>query len=150
MPLLQVLFPAMIGEGLPGDETRGVVWKITTALTLATLGGIASVLLFSPWLCGGRWGVRLCEPRVMSVLLVSILPLSLLRMAVLLQFARGRDWLPLWLAVPTLAYVFAVYSRDSTVDGMAMTFAEFAVVCFIFFMSMHLAAAARAKHHARV
>ncbi len=140
MPVLQILFPAMVGAKPLDQQSRKFVRKSGVAMAVITTAGVTAIGLLSGWLCGGRWGVKLCDPSLMYVLLVSVVPLSLLRVLVLLQFARRRDWFVLWLGVPTTAYLWAVASRGWNLETMAAGFSVFSAAAFTFFLCIHFGA----------
>src|SRR5204862_7404268 len=103
-PLLHMFLPSSLGQKSADPPSRRYRWKSTAALMIVIIVGVIGIRWSSNWLCGGRWGVTLCQPALMYVLLTAIVPLSLLRVLVLLQFARGRDWFPLWLSIPAAVY----------------------------------------------
>jgi len=140
LPFLQILFPAMMG-GKPSDpESRRVAVKSGIVMAVLASGGIVGIWLLSGSLCGGKWGVSLCDPSLLYPLLFSVLPLSLLRVLVLLQFARSRDWLVSWLILPTIVCLYAATAHRWNAYGMAIGFSVFSTASFVFFLCIHLAA----------
>jgi hypothetical protein len=70
------------------------------------------------------------------VLLLSALPLVLLRVLVSIQYARGRDMLMLWLALPSAAYLFIVANSARTIESLAQGFAVFSAGTCLFFLAI--------------
>jgi hypothetical protein len=73
-------------------------------------------------------------------MLFSVVPLSLLRVLVLLQFAKHRDWLASCLIVPTAAYLYAARSFHWNASAMAVAFSMFSVACLVFLYCVHFVA----------
>lgn len=140
MPLLQMLIPAMIGIDLSRRSFFLVVARIGGIILALSLAGCALVWLLSPQLCGGRWGLRLCEPPILGILLISVIPLSLLRTLVVIEFARGRELLLLWLAVPAVAYSLFIWVTSPTMKDLAVGFSAFSFIAFLFFAAVCLIA----------
>jgi hypothetical protein len=139
LPLAQILLPAMMATKSSNTDSRKFVFKSGAAMASVTTGGILGVALLSGFVCGGRWGVKLCDPSLLYVLLVSVVPLSVLRILVLFQFARHRDWLASWLVVPMLVYLYAVATSHWDARGLAVSFGLFSTASLVFFFLVHLA-----------
>jgi hypothetical protein len=131
LPLLQMLFSIMSGERSSRRELRRVASKTALLVLSMAVGGAGFVWLTSDWLCGGRWGLKLCQPLTMYVLLFSVVPLALIRVLLLVQFAHGRDWLGLWLAVPIGIYV--IVARAINLGSLAEGFTVFSYAALILF-----------------
>jgi hypothetical protein len=149
MPVLQMLFPMMLDEHLgraSGQDARDDAPKVmrrTGGLVVALAGlGAASVWLLSGLLCGG-WGIRLCSTPTLGILLLSVLPLAVLRFLVLFQLARGRDRLALWLFAPTAVYVAVALLAGRGIDTMAQQYVTFSVATAVLFAVICLAAGGR-------
>lgn len=141
MPVSQMLFAVMTGDHESDKVFRMVIRK--TIWVIGLMAGAASlgVWLFTPWLCGGSFGLKLCAPAPLHLLLLSAVALSLLRITVLLEFVRRRDWLILSLIVPASAYLlFAFYSRPA-VNILALQFTVFSTATLAFFTAVQWIAA---------
>ena len=134
MPLLQMLFPMLLSQQGSTRDFRVMLFKSVGVVAVLTALGTGLVWLASDWLCGGSWGLRNCQPGPLGVLLLSVIPLALLRILVLLQFTRGQDWLAIWLAVPTAAYVWLAWHSDRDIATVAWQFTGFAVVSLLFLL----------------
>ena len=97
-----------------------------------------AVFGFSGLLCGGSWGLRLCQPFPLEYLLVATVMLSVLRALALIQSARGRDWMALLLLVPAAVYLWIAESSNHTVETVATQFMVFSSVLLLYFGIMSL------------
>jgi O-antigen/teichoic acid export membrane protein len=132
-PLLQMLIPSMIG----GDPSKrpfvAVAGRIGGVILGLTASGSIFVWLLSDQLCGSRWGLKLCAPSLLDILLISVVPLSLLRTLVVIEFARGRELLLLWLIVPAIGYGLFVWQSAPTMSSLAVQFSLFSIAAALFF-----------------
>jgi O-antigen/teichoic acid export membrane protein len=146
LPLVQILFPGMMGStGSSSQEKSKFAFKSGLAMAVITTGGVVAIWLLSGFLCGGKWGVKLCAPNLLAPLLFSVVPLSLLRVLVLLQFARRRDWIASSLVLPTIAYFFVAGVSHWDANGLAKGFSIFSAACLMFLFCVHLVAEQRAE-----
>jgi O-antigen/teichoic acid export membrane protein len=132
MPLLQMLFPMVAAHDPSVHGLRVVLGKSGVVIFGLTAGAAFFAWATSGWLCGGTWGVKYCEAPTMNILLLSAVPLVLLRGLALLQFARGRDWLGLWLLLPTAVYLIIVSTSSWNKFVVAEQFTIFAGLSFVF------------------
>ena len=141
LPLSQSLFAIMMADqeatGIFRNTARKTIWVVAAF----TVGASVVVWLLSPWLCGGRFGLALCEQAPLHILLISAVALSVLQITVLLEFARQRDWLVLSLSLPIVAYLLLVYFSKPGVEAMAVQFTIFAAATLAFFTAVQLSAA---------
>jgi O-antigen/teichoic acid export membrane protein len=139
-PLMQMLFPMMVGTEQTRSEVLMFLGKIGIALLLLAGAGAAIVWQLSPLVCRGAWGMPLCDKPLLDIMLLSVVPLVMLRLLVLLNFARGRDWVPAWLLAPTLAYLWVVAGAASGKAVLAEQFALFAALGFTFYFAVNVIA----------
>jgi O-antigen/teichoic acid export membrane protein len=141
MPVSQLLFAVMLedhkSQHIFRTTARTTIWVIVALTAAAAL----AVWLLSPWLCGGSFGLKLCAPAPLHILLVSAVILSVLRMTVLLEFVRQRDWLILSLLLPTLVYLLVAYFSKPGLETIALQFTVFAAATLAFFTAIQLGAA---------
>jgi O-antigen/teichoic acid export membrane protein len=135
-PLQQMLLPMMVPDKANSSQFNLIIAKIGGIVLLLTSVGIGMLWLLSGAVCGGRWGLTLCQPATLHVLLLSALPLVLLRVLVSIQYARGRDMLMLWLALPSAAYLFIVANSARTIESLAQGFAVFSAGTCLFFLAI--------------
>jgi O-antigen/teichoic acid export membrane protein len=141
MPISQMLFAVMMGDHESAKVFRSVVRKAVWAIGIMTTMASFGVWLFTPWLCGGTFGLKLCAPAPLHLLLLSAVALSLLRIMVLLEFVRQRDWIILSLVAPVSAYLlWAIYSKPE-VQLLALEFTIFSIATLTFFIVVRWAAA---------
>ena len=134
MPLLQMLFPMLLSQQGSMRDFRVMLFKSVGVVAVLTALGTGLVLLVSDWLCGGSWGLRNCQPGPLDILLLSVVPLALLRILVLLQFTRGQDWLAIWLAIPTVLYVWVAWHSARDITTVAWQFAGFSGAALVFLL----------------
>jgi O-antigen/teichoic acid export membrane protein len=144
-PLLQMLIPAMVGGVSSNRPFIAVAARIGGVILALTAAGSALVWLLADLLCGGRLGLKLCSPPILQILLISVVPLSLLRTLTLIEFARERELLLLWLVVPAIGYSLLVWISRPTMPELALGFAVFSIFAFLFFAVVALVAQ-RARH----
>jgi len=132
-PVLQMLYPMMVGHEKASPNIRIVLQKSTGVIVAVASALALGVFGFSGWLCGGSWGLKLCQPFPLGFLLISAVALSVLRALVLYQSARGRDWLALSLFVPSAAYVWVADVSSRTVDTVAIQFMIFTAVLLLYY-----------------
>ncbi len=132
-PVSQMLFPMMFQGGAERRDFVAIVVKICITVVLAAIGAAGFIWLLSDYLCGGRLGLQLCSVPPLTILLVAVIPLALMRVAVLFQLARGRDALLLSLALPIAVYCYVALRLPLDVYSLASSFAVFAYAGFAFF-----------------
>jgi hypothetical protein len=86
------------------------------------------------------WGLKHCEVGTLDILLWSVAPLVLLRAVVLLQFARGVDWLATSLAFPVTCYLWVIWETRPDYLELAQGFALFSVASLVFLGIVHACA----------
>jgi O-antigen/teichoic acid export membrane protein len=141
-PLLQMLIPAMVGADPSKRSFIVVAARIGGVILALTAAGSTLVWLLSDHLCGSRFGLKLCEPPILGILLVSVVPLALLRTLVIIEFARGRERILLWLIVPAVAYGLFVWNSAPGMNELASGFSIFSIIAFAFFAAVCLLAQA--------
>ena len=145
-PLLQMLYPMMVGQQRASGNSGAVVQK-STGVTFALSGAMAlAVYLFSGWLCGGAWGLKLCRPQPLQILLISAVVLSIVRALVFYQSARARDWMAVSMLVPAAAYLWIAQTSDRTVETVAAQFTIFSVIILLYFALLSLIAERRSSY----
>jgi hypothetical protein len=135
-PLLQMLYPMMLNHGVASQNQPDILSRSIAAVFLiaAMLAGVISGL--SGWLCGGEWGLKLCQALPLQWLLISAVFLAVLRALVLYQSARGRDWMAITMLVPTVAYLWVVRISAHTVEMIAFQFVLFSIGLLIYYCGM--------------
>jgi O-antigen/teichoic acid export membrane protein len=140
MPLLQMLFPIAIGTHLSGRQSHMILAKSGLVIIAVTLCGTIATWVLSDVLCGGTWGIKHCETATLDILLWSVAPLVLLRAVVLLQLARGADWLAVSLAVPVIGYLYIAWRMHPDYLVLAKTFTIFSFAALVFLGIVHAGA----------
>jgi len=126
-PLLQMLYPMMVGHEETLPSGRIILQKSVGMIFLLSSGMALSVFGFSGLLCGAPWGLKSCQPDALHFLLISAVSLSMLRALVFYQSARGHDWMALYMLVPVAAYVWIAVISSRAVETVAIQFTIFSV-----------------------
>jgi hypothetical protein len=131
-PLLQMLYPMMVGRHDAALDMRVLRKSVVVIFALSSVIALG-VFVFSGLLCGGAWGLNLCQPLPLELLLISAVALSVLRALVLYQSARGRDGMALSMLVPAAAYLWFALKSDRSVATIAMDFTAFSGLLLLFY-----------------
>jgi hypothetical protein len=137
-PLLQMLYPMMVWHDKASPNVRLIVRKSAGTIFLLSSAMAVAVFGFSGLLCGGSWGLRLCQPFPLQYLLVATVVLAVLRALVLIQSARGRDWMAVSLLVPAAAYLWIAEASSHSVETLAIEFMVFASFLLLYFAIISL------------
>jgi O-antigen/teichoic acid export membrane protein len=144
-PLLQMLYPMMVWHDKAPPNLRLIVQKSAGTIFLLSSAIALAVFAFSGLLCGGSWGLRLCQPFPLKYLLAATVMLSVLRALVLIQSARGRDWMAVSLLVPAAAYLGIAAVSDHSVETLATEFMAFTSALLLYFCVVSLIVDYRAR-----
>ncbi|MFC1488221.1 hypothetical protein ACFL6B_00070 [Thermodesulfobacteriota bacterium] len=125
MPAARVLFPIMVSTQSTGQSQKKNVLKGLLLSFLLSGAGAAILILFDELFCNSSIGINSCNPALMSILACSAIPICLLRVMVLLQFARGLDWHPLLLVFPVTVYLGYVTIAMPDTNDFAWTYLAF-------------------------
>lgn len=133
MPIMQVVFPVIVGKhhGVllkPELIVRSIAITLFTAIFAATALILSDVLL-----CSGDFGIKYCQTSLITTMALAAIPLCLVRLFVMIQFAMGRDWMPLLLIVPTLIYFAYAYQFTTGMQQLAAEFMVFSYGLFIYY-----------------
>ncbi len=101
-------------------------------------------MVYSDPLCGGAYGFQHCRGGIMTLLGLAAIPLCLLRVLVVGELARGRDWHPFLLILPTAAYVAYVQSSELDAEGLAKAYLMFTYALLFFYAALIFVTARRA------
>lgn len=136
-PIIQVLFSVMVQDATT-SSLQGFNFAKGFGLTLAfSTVCAAGLMLLDGIFCGQQLGIRSCDSGLLSPLAVSAIPLCLLRVLVYYQLAKGRDWHPLLLILPSGLFAGIALAEPATSADLAisyvifggMTLAVYAVAC---------------------
>jgi O-antigen/teichoic acid export membrane protein len=132
-PVLQMLYPLMVGHEKAPPNVRVILQKSSGVILLLASALALGIFLFDGLLCGGAWGLKLCQPRPLGLLLISAVTLSVLRVLVLYQSARGRDWMALSMLLPAAVYVWVAMNSSHLVDTIALEFMAFSAALLLYY-----------------
>lgn len=134
VPILQVFFPTFLFSRQETVRLKSALLLKGLAATLVIAGAVIALLLAAPdAVCGGSYGISRCDAPVMVMIAIGTLPLCILRVLVVVQFARGREWHPVWLALPTLLFVAWAGVRGVEVAELASSFAVFSYALLLYY-----------------
>ena len=139
MPMLQVTYRVTLDAHARGDRSSGTLARGMAITLLVALVGAAVIALGSDILCGGPFGVRRCQPGPMTTMLLAILPFCALRLVLILQLARHRDWYPLALAPAVVAFVLLAPFGTVSIEGLADRFLIFGLASVVYYTAVSLA-----------
>jgi len=133
-PIVQMLFPILvIDTGVA--RLRFIMLVKGVIATLIAAGTVALIInMVSNHLCGGFLGIPQCSHSLLTTMLLSILPLSVLRVLVVAQIARGLSWHPTTLIIPIIVYLFFTLFTARTLDDIAWQFMVFAYIALFYYM----------------
>jgi O-antigen/teichoic acid export membrane protein len=122
-------------RGESADMRPALAKAIGLTLALAALGALA-LWLVRDEACGGRFGIKFCEPGVLIVLAVAAVALSIVRTATIADFLSGRRWRPHLPIAGCALFALAAGLRGSDAAGLAVAYA---VTCGLLLAALGLA-----------
>jgi len=135
VPVVQVFFTTFLfSKGEVVSLKSAILFKSFALTTLLSGGAIALLILLPEPFCGGRYGISFCQTDAMAMIALSTLPLCVLRVLVLTQLARGQEWHPLLLALPTAAFIIYSMTQTSDVAKLSVEFAMFSYGLLLFYI----------------
>lgn len=136
MPIIQVAFPVVVRRNSGAKLDRTLLFKGVLATLM--IGGVALLLAWvtDGYSCGSSYGIRACDRGLMSFALAGILPLMLVRVLVVVQLARRRDWQPLWLILPLGLYLLWSLSVARGVDQLNLGFFVFGYATLTYYAAL--------------
>ncbi|MEE9301538.1 MAG: hypothetical protein V3V17_10510 [Alphaproteobacteria bacterium] len=146
LPVGQVLFPVLTDEESVGRVRSTSVAKGLGLTFFVSAVGSVIVLAFADFFCGEGFGITLADPELVRLLTLSAIPICLLRVVVMRELARGRDWHPLYLMIPLLPFTSYLLGADTLgAFAYAQSYVIFALAVFAFYAIASLATFDRAK-----
>jgi hypothetical protein len=140
-PLLQMLFPVIVGQGVADRKIKLLMGKIFGVTILIGGSACTLILITGDWTCGSTFGIKFCEISVLEILLVSVMPIVLLRTIIIVQFARGSDLMPLWLAPPiALYFLYAWFFPEGSEFHISITYAWSTIMMLVYYAGISLIA----------
>ncbi|MBT4702593.1 MAG: hypothetical protein HOB79_16105 [Rhodospirillaceae bacterium] len=126
LSVMQVVFPVMVGQQHSAELRAGLIARSTIITVGAAIIASGMLIASSGLVCSGTLGIRHCQTDLISTMALAVIPLCIVRLLIMIQFARSKDWTPfLLLAPPTLAYVAYSYVYTSGVQQLATEFTMF-------------------------
>lgn len=97
LPLLQLLFPLIVGERASARPTRMLILRGAFLTLAVSAAGAFMIDLLSGPLCTSSYGIDSCDSGVMRMGLIAIVLMCVLRLAISVDYASHLDWAPLTL-----------------------------------------------------
>ncbi len=139
MPVLQVFFPLITGEQSKDRlRVRTVVrgLMLTACLSIIMVLGLMLFRDFARVLVAGESGA---SSDILVVLALSVVPLALIRLAIIVHFALGRDRHPLLLAIPTVCFLaFWFVNGKPEVYDLAVSYLIFTMVLLFYYCALSI------------
>ena len=106
-PVVQVILPIATTIRDDAAKVREAMFKaVGMTFTLAACGAFALWLL-SDQACGGRFGIKFCQPGVLTTLALAAIAISVIRTTAIADVLAGRKWRP-YIAIAALAAFVAL------------------------------------------
>jgi O-antigen/teichoic acid export membrane protein len=121
-------------RGEKADLSGALVKAIGLTLALAAFGALALWLVRGE-ACGGRFGIKFCDPGMMLLLAGAAVAISVARTAIIADLLGGRRWRP-HLPIAAAA-LFAAATWFNTPDGRSLA-ASYTVLCWLLFGTLGL------------
>ncbi len=97
LPLIQLLFPLIVGERASARPTRMLILRgVFLTVGISSAGALMIFLLSEP-LCSSSYGIASCNGDVMLLGLLAIVAMCTLRLAIAIDYASHLDLIPLTL-----------------------------------------------------
>ena len=129
MPLQQMLFPHMLVSGTSREAERRFRQKAALVVVgLAVAGGIFTAAV-EPFACGASPGILLCQPALMNIMLLSVVPLALVRVLLLEDIVGHRPLRAYFLLVPLVG--FAIWAKNSALGQETVMAWGYLACCFM-------------------
>jgi O-antigen/teichoic acid export membrane protein len=113
-------------RGENADLRGALVKAIGLTFALAAFGAVALWLVRGE-ACGGRFGIKFCEPGMLLLLAIAAVAVSVVRAGIIADVLSGRRWRP---HLPVAAaLLFAVATWFNMPDGTSLA-ASYAVLCW--------------------
>lgn len=135
MPVLQVFFPMIANPQSDRRLKAGIVLRgafLTGSLSVLM---VLALIVLKEYVCPIIISVEKCQFSIMAAAAWSAVPLALIRLMIMVQFARGLDWHPLLLLVPAGGFLFFwLWARPDGIEGLAFSYLGFNIIMFLYYL----------------
>lgn len=111
LPLIQLLFPLIVGERASARPTRMLILRGALLTLVVSASGALMIDLLSGPLCVSSYGIALCDSSVMRMGLLAIIAMCVLRLAISVDYASHLDFVPLTLSILLGAAGLPLFSK---------------------------------------
>lgn len=137
-PLLQMLFPMIIGTGDFPLDLKINIKKIIGVTLLFSLSAIIFINFFSNKFCGNQWGLILCNELTLQILSFSVIPITLLRVIVIIQLARTHEKFTGWLILPIIFYSILLNYFEHTLLGISQAYVTISIFTLLLYSCIYV------------
>ncbi|HEY1727974.1 MAG TPA: hypothetical protein VGG22_06360 [Candidatus Baltobacteraceae bacterium] len=121
-PIAQVVLPLLVATEGQTALVRRAVWRaISVTAVLGSLGA-AFLSAASPLVCSGKFGIRYCDPKLMTTLAVTAVLLALVRVAITVDLGQRLYWLAQVPFAGCLVFAAVQFFTHPSPDKLAMSY----------------------------
>lgn len=133
-PIIQVFFPVMVEQKASGGQLKIAQAVKSLGTTLVISVSLATVIcIFPDYLAKYILGAKHYDVQVIQAIALSAIPLSVVRVFVVFQLARGRDKHPMYLLPMLIIQVVLLHIFNGSLREFAWTFAIFCWVIMVYY-----------------
>jgi O-antigen/teichoic acid export membrane protein len=127
-PVVQVILPVATTIRNDVAKVREAMFKaVGMTFALAACGAFALWLL-SEQACGGRFGIKFCQPDLLTTLALAAIAISVIRTTAIADVLAGRKWRP-YIAIAALA-AFVALNAFGQVSAAALA-SSYSLLCWL-------------------
>lgn len=139
LPLVQLLFPLIVGERASARPTRMLIVRGALLTLGVSVAGAFMIDLLSGPLCSSSYGIASCDSNVMRLGLLAIIAMCVLRLAISVDYASHLDLVPLTLSLSLGFAALALFARTAwTPEALADAYAYFSLATLIAYCMLSL------------
>lgn len=120
-PIAQVVLPLLVATEGKVALVRRAVWRAIGLTVVLGSVGAAFLSLASPLICSGRFGIRYCDPTLMTTLAVAAVLLAIVRVAITVDLGQRLYWLAQMPFAGCLAFACAQFLAHDVSPGELAT-----------------------------
>jgi len=91
-PIVQIMLPVIVHVRGEARSIRGAVLKAAGSALVMGVASTGILWAASGAVCGGRYGIRSCDPSLMLMLMIAAIPVSVLRVLTVADASVRRYW----------------------------------------------------------
>jgi O-antigen/teichoic acid export membrane protein len=140
LPLTKVLYPVLASNNYAHNKnnSRHVVVKMVFLMSCISVSGVLILILFSEILTQGSISIKHINLDVYLSIVLSVIPLTLLRTLITISMANGNDKGPFILIIPLVSYAVYAGTKQHDILQFANDFVMFSFAIFIFYIIIYI------------